>query len=57
MVATGEVFEKKLTDWDLQNESHSYKWHNNQQIQGICWDQIIVQMCFELGRNKVHYLC
>ena len=50
-------FWKKWTDWNLQNESHSYKWYNNQQIQGICWDQIIVQMCLELGRNKGHSLC
>ena len=48
MVTTGEIKKKKKkkkkTDWDLQNESHCYKWHN-QQIQGICWDKIIVQMC------------
>ena len=57
MVTTGEIFEKKMTDWDLQNESHSYKWHNSQPMQGIFCDQTTAQMCLELGRNKLHNLC
>ena len=57
VIDTSGLGKKNMTDWDLQNDSYSYRWHNNQQIQGSCWDQIIAQMCLELGTTKVNNLC
>ena len=39
---------------NVQIKLPNLTWHN-QQSQDICWEQIIVQICIELGRNMSYF--